>query len=101
MKQIVKQSTRGKNTLDLLFTNIADLYECPKTLAALSTSDHNVIEWNFKRAEKGNKVKIKVRPITTQQVDDFNTALYNHDWSPATSILKISMEKLMFFYELL
>ena len=47
MKQVVKQPTRGRNTLDLIFTNIAEFYECPETLASLSTFDHRVIKWNF------------------------------------------------------
>ena len=87
MKEVVKQPTRGRNTLDLIFTNIAEFYECPETLAPLSTSDHRVIKWNSKCSvaeKKGNKIKIKVTPITTQQVDVFNTVLYNFDWSPCS-----------------
>ena len=88
MKQVVKQPTRGRNTLDLIFTNIAEFYEYPEALTPLSTSDHRVIKWNSKCSvaeKKGNKIKIKVRPITAQQVDVFNTVLYNFDWSPVFS----------------
>ena len=103
MKQVVKQPTRGRNTLDLIFTNIAEFYECPETLAPLSTLDHRVIKWNSKCSvawKKGNKIKIKVRPITAQQVDVFNTVLYNFDWSPVFSTKDID-EKVDVFNELL
>ncbi len=84
MKQVVKQPTTERNTLDLIFTNIANSYDNPEILAPLSTSDHNVIKWNSRRliTEKWNKVKVKVRPITNQQLDLFGTVLNNHVWSP-------------------
>ncbi len=42
------QPTRDTNTLDLIFTDMADCYETPVILAPLSTSDHNVINWKSK-----------------------------------------------------
>ena len=42
-KQVVKNTTRGNNILDLIFTNVADFYQIPVILAPLSTSDHNVV----------------------------------------------------------
>ena len=92
-RQVVKQLTRGRNTLDLIFTNIAEFYECPETKVPLSTSDHNVITWISKCSvaeKKENKIKTKVRPITTQQVDVFNTVLYNFDWSTVFSTKDIN-----------
>ena len=65
----MKQPTRRKNTLNLIFANVAEFYECPKTLAPLSTSDHNVITWISKCSvaeKKVNKIKTKVTAITTQ-----------------------------------
>ena len=103
MKQVVKQTTRERNTLDLIFTNIADSYDNPEILAPLSTSDRNVIKWNSRRfiTEKGNKVKVKVRPITNQQLDLFGTVLNNHMFGPQFLLLQISMRKQSFFFELL
>ena len=60
MKQVVKQPTRGRNTLDLIFTNIAEFYECPEALAPLSTSDHRVLKWNSK-CSVAEKKRIRLR----------------------------------------
>ena len=56
------QPTRDTSTLDLIFTDVVKYYEIPAILAPLSTSDHNVINWQFKCniAEKGNLTKVKV-----------------------------------------
>ena len=103
MKQVVKQPTRGRNTLDLIFTNIAEFYEYPEALAPLSTSDHRVIKWNSKCSaaeKKGNKIKIKVRPITAQQVM-FLTLCCTTLIGLQCLVLRITMKKLMSFNELL
>ena len=43
LKQIIKNPTRGSNTLDLLFTDISTFFETPKILAPIATSDHATI----------------------------------------------------------
>ncbi len=45
LKQIVNQPTRGNATLDLIITNLHNLYSCPSILAPLGSSDHNVVQW--------------------------------------------------------
>jgi hypothetical protein len=62
---------------------MVDCYNTPQILAPLSTSDHNIINWKSKYhiAEKGNTVKVKVRKIRPQQLEDFEALLVNYDWS--------------------
>ena len=40
LKQIVKKSTRGNATLDLIFTNMKSWYNDPEILPAIGLSDH-------------------------------------------------------------
>ena len=63
--QVVKEPTRELNILDLIFTNISRFFEDPKTLASLSSSDHNIIEWKSKiQMARKNKIrKIRIRPV--------------------------------------
>ena len=49
------QPTRDTSTLDLIFTDMVEYYEIPAIPTPLSTSDHNVINWNlsvYNTAEK-------------------------------------------------
>jgi hypothetical protein len=45
LKQVVHLPTRGSAILDLIATNLHNLYEKPYILAPLSTSDHNIVHW--------------------------------------------------------
>ena len=43
LKQIVSLATRRNNTLDKIYTNIADCYDAPCILPPIGLSDHNVV----------------------------------------------------------
>ena len=78
------QPTRDTSTLDLIFTDMVEYYEIPAIPTPLSTSDHNVINWNlsvYNTAEKGNLIKIKVRQFQQQQLEQFDALLANYNWS--------------------
>ena len=85
LKQVVKEPTRKNNILDLIFTNIAQFYACPDTLAPLSSSDHNIVIWKSKSTSqvtnKGKTVKVKVRQIKPTNINRFGVFLENFDWS--------------------
>ena len=44
LKQIVRTPTRGEHVLDLIVTNLHELYNEASIIAPLGTSDHNVVK---------------------------------------------------------
>ncbi len=45
LKQVVDQPTRESAILDLILTNLHNLYDRPNILAPLGSSDHNIVHW--------------------------------------------------------
>lgn len=45
LKQIVRRPTRGKSTLDKIYTNVSDWYETPIIAPNIASSDHCTIVW--------------------------------------------------------
>ena len=71
LNQLITEPTRGKNTLDLVFTNITNsLYDCNITKLPL-LSDHNVIEL------KMNSVSNKASPPVQNNAENTDTQSYN------------------------
>ena len=60
LKQVVKIPTRGKNTLDKIFTNIHKHFKEPVSLPALGRSDHSSVLWIPSQPQTANE------PIKTQ-----------------------------------
>ncbi|XP_033097278.1 uncharacterized protein LOC117101408 [Anneissia japonica] len=64
LKQIIKVPTRGDNILDVVLTNLRELYNSPTISAPIDHSDHNVIEVSPPFAIKNNTINFKkVRPM--------------------------------------
>ena len=60
VKQIVDKPTRRTAILDLIITNLHQLYQSPYILAPLGSSDHNIVYWypsNHKTNEEKRQVK--------------------------------------------
>ena len=55
--------TRGSVILDLIATNLHNLYEKPYILAPLSTSDHNIVHWLPLTKDATNTLTPKPKPI--------------------------------------
>ena len=51
LKQTVRTPTRGEHVLDLIVTNLHELYNEPSIIAPLGTSDHNVVKWTLSASE--------------------------------------------------
>ncbi len=85
LKQIVNQPTRGNAILDLIITNLHNLYSCPSILAPLGSSDHNVVQWlpsseNSKPLSPVRSVKRKVRRYPRSGIDAFGRWITTHNW---------------------
>jgi hypothetical protein len=87
LKQIIKNPTRGSNTLDLLFTDISTFFETPKIIAPIATSDHATILLDAKVhvTRKDAIRKVKVRPLKQSSLQGFEEYLKHYDWLPVLS----------------
>ena len=84
LKQIIKEPTRGSNILDLVFTDISAMFESPRILAAVGSSDHaTVLVWSKVNAPKKKATrKVIVRPLKKSSLQAFDDYLKQIDWSP-------------------
>lgn len=83
IRQTVKRHTRGKATLDLIFTNMAKLYSPPTTLAPLGASDHNCLVLS-PVSTTGQKQQVKrrrARLVTNERKEALATCIAMTDWS--------------------
>ena len=62
VKQVVEKPTRGAAILDLIITNLFQLYQSPHILAPLGSSDHNIVHWQPSN-DRANKEKRQVKSI--------------------------------------
>ena len=77
--------SRNDAILDLIFTDIKEFYNDPVVLSPFGTSDHACIDWKIKRSslttnKSRRKVKVKVRPIKSSQLNSFHQWLSNYNW---------------------
>ena len=84
LKQIIKEPTRGPNILDLVFTDISAMFESPRILAPVGSSDHAtvLVESKVHAPEKKAIRKVIVRPLKESSLQAFDDYLKQIDWSP-------------------
>ena len=65
LKQIVNFPTRGPNTLDLILTNLKDIYEVPIKRPPFGLSDHFSVELHPKAKSElpPSRIKVKLRDL--------------------------------------
>ena len=85
LKQIVRTPTRGEHVLDLIVTNLPELYNEPSIIAPLGTSDHNVVKWTSSASgsarSHGKSISKKhVRRFPQSARDAFGRWCNNHTW---------------------
>ena len=93
LKQCVTTPTRNEAVLEILLSDISNLYHPPTTIAPLqvdtdkkgSDSDHNIVVFaplnNANYQIERIKKSIKIRPLPESQVSKFENDLINTDWS--------------------
>jgi hypothetical protein len=112
LKQCMTTPTRNKAILEIVLSDISNLFHPPTTLAPLqvdsdkkgSDSDHNVVVFapqmnaNFKidRIRKS----IKVRPLPESQILKFENDLINSDWRTVFNCQNVD-EKVFNFHNFL
>ena len=85
LKQVVHIPIRGDNVLDLIVTNLNDLYNEPFVTAPLGTSDHNVVKWTtsvggFVRSHVNSACKKHVRRLPQSARHAFGRWCNTHTW---------------------
>jgi hypothetical protein len=88
LKQLVSEPTRGKATLDKIYTNIADWYQRPITIPNVASSDHCGIVLcpaNQKTSHEGY-VNVAIRSKSSNGKNLLAHALYNYNWSTLEAI---------------
>ena len=85
LKQLVQAPTRGSAILDLIITNLSNLYEAPQVLAPLGSSDHNIVTWSPDLTKSNpslhtKSIKRLVRRYPRSCIDAFGRWATSHDW---------------------
>lgn len=98
LKQIVHFPTRGRRTLDLVFTNISELYQDPIERPPFGLSDHASIELQPKERThvKQPTITIKTRDLRPSKRQAMGTYLDAVDVNTLTCALKTCAEKVLF-----
>lgn len=80
-KQVVKVGTRGDVTLDLIITDMAQLYDKPTILPPLGLSDHQAILWTPKGVRSNNTCqKHQRRLMKPANMYSFGQWITSHPW---------------------
>lgn len=91
LEQHVKESTRGKNVLDLILTTELNMVQNVNILAPIANGDHNVLSWDL-CCKTPNKSKNKiVYDYNKGNYCEINNCLIQTDWS---MILGIEVEQM-------
>ena len=99
LKPIVNVATRGKNTLDQIFTDISATVPV-RLLAPIGKSDHACVVWTpFLRSPDVRKCK--VRKITASNLAFFQTYMHDIDWLKYVSCINDIEEAFLTFLETL
>lgn len=83
MQQVVAGATRGKRTLDKIFTNISQWYAEPTIMPAIATSDHCTIVWaatTTKAIGGSRRVNVTLRSNNSNGRNLLAHALAEYDW---------------------
>ncbi|XP_033111173.1 uncharacterized protein LOC117112210 [Anneissia japonica] len=103
LKQIVKQPTRGTNTLDLIVTNLVNYFEEPLVFAPFGFSDHATICWKPNPSfigMKGSIVTKSFRPFSESNVNAFGKWITNKEWHEVTNANDVNLKLNIFEREL-
>ena len=83
VKQLVKQPTRDKSTLDLIFSDISrDDYNQPMILPPLASSDHAIVLWKPNEENRNFKSeKLRSRPLPHSKLVQLGQRLTSINWT--------------------
>ena len=83
LKQVVQQPTRDSAILDLIVTNMHNLYSSLTIHAPLGSSDHNIVFWQpiaLRQPSRIESPKRLVRHYPRSGIEAFGRWVGTHDW---------------------
>ena len=86
LKQVVEQLPRESAILDLILTNLHDLYDRPDILVPLGSSDHSIVYWppsvdsTSSHSTQGKSVKFLTRRYSRSRIDAFGRWVTTQNW---------------------
>ena len=83
--QVVEVVTRGKATLDKIWTKMVEVYTPPVIISELGTSDHSMVLWEpkcSKYVDTGKFIYVTVRCMDPKEKETFAMALSVIKWEP-------------------
>ncbi|KAI8514499.1 hypothetical protein Bbelb_070900 [Branchiostoma belcheri] len=100
LKQIVKQPTRGTATLDVVITNMAQLYHEPQIIAPIGRSDHACVVLQARtQVDKQPPAKLLRRLVTYANKTRFALDIATTDWAGVIDATSVE-EKVGEFYDI-
>ncbi|KAI8494026.1 hypothetical protein Bbelb_283730 [Branchiostoma belcheri] len=100
LKQIVKQPTRGTATLDVVITNLAQLYHEPQIIAPIGRSDHACVVLQARtQVDKQPPAKRLRRLVTYANKTRFALDIATTDWAGVIDATSVE-EKVGEFYDI-
>ena len=102
LKQLVKFSTRGRHTLDVILTNLSQFYDQPEKLSPFGLSDHFTIKvLPMIRSKRSDNIKIlRTRDTSESSKIALGRVLSGIDWSCLHN-LRTCDDKFAFFNDVL
>ncbi|XP_033125222.1 uncharacterized protein LOC117123426 [Anneissia japonica] len=93
LKQIINSPTREHVILDLVITNMSELYLEPQYLPAVGRSDHCVISLQPKVRIPINRMVAKtIQPITDSKLNEFGRWIQTQTWSDIVDAVDIQLK---------
>ena len=89
LAQMVQFPTRGRATLDKIFTNNSDLFNPPVCMAPLGSSDHVSILMTPIHQVPFKKKAITTRPYRDSSVRSFGQWITQQDWNRVLSAVRV------------
>ncbi len=99
---VVRQPTRGQNTLDLIISNLRRFYQTITIMPPVGKSDHSTVLWKptSDSRQTGPKQTLHTRPITDSATRSFGQWITAYDWKPVLDATS-TQAKADTFYEIL
>ncbi|XP_076033182.1 uncharacterized protein LOC143020617 [Oratosquilla oratoria] len=88
LKQVVTFPTHDQTTLDLIMTDMAQLYSTPRPLPPIGKSTHLTIQWSPAPSAAIHRIKVtrQHRPMPDSAMREFGRWIVEHPWPEVLNV---------------
>ncbi len=98
LTQVVNKPTRGDAILDLIITDMSNLYHTPNVTSPIGRSDHSCVSWFPKSSRPINvKVKHKIQTFSDSQICMFGRWIQSQTWNEISSVSDVQSKADAFY----